>query len=507
MSDLNALLSNAGVLPDRLSDMGETEKRELWETLKPLAEHLAMQRKLHPVKFASLTKKQSKFVHGIRPGVKVACAPGANRSGKTETGAFLATAWLMGKDYFRGSHVWEEVKDLPIPIGKDRTVWASSLNFDMARDITWPKLRKMLPREEGILHWSERDRIIRYVDAEGYINQIVGKSVDSGWEKYQGASCDLIWEDEEHPEKIHDECYQRTIDCRGILIVTCTPLGDETESSAGQLNWLPNLYEQWLLGDPTLFFETYSIYDNPHLPQDEVEKAVKRWKGHAEEPARIWGKFIRRMGLCYGELETQHFVDPFKIPKDWMRIRVIDPHPSKPTACIWAAVDHFDNVYVYREYYERGIASDHAKQICATSQINNEAIDRTIIDPHGSAQVSPESGKTIAAIYRENGLYTIAGCDDVNYRIATVNEYLRATKDTNSPKPKLYFFNTLTELRKQISKYKWSIFRAGEKRGQAKGTPLEVDDDFPDCLGYLCAFRPRARKYSTNPTPISASYT
>jgi len=64
---------------------------------------------------------------------------GGERSGKTELGAFLATVWLLGRDYFRDEPAWKWVKDLPVPSGPT-VVRAIGLTADMSRDVVWEKL-------------------------------------------------------------------------------------------------------------------------------------------------------------------------------------------------------------------------------------------------------------------------------------------------------------------------------------------------------------------------------
>ena len=508
MTDLDLVLDQIGIPSAEYNTLPEPDKEKLWKTLEPYVTALRIKKRKTPLLFAELTPKQESFFSRIRPGIKNAVARGANRSGKTENGALAAAAWLAGKEYFRGSPMWKNVKDLPIPAGRPRTVWASGLDFEAGiRDVIWPKLQKYIPLEKDGFHWRENRKQIEYVDPQGLLHVLTCKSSESGREKYQGASVDLVWLDEEHPQDIYDECYQRTIDCGGIILVTLTPVTDAAKRT--NVTWIYDLYERWLAGDAKSTFETFTIFDNPHLPKEEVEDAVRKWAGREEGKARLYGEFFHSMGLCFSEFDpSKHCTDRIVIQKDWLRVRAVDPHPAKPTACLWAAVDHYDNLYIYREYYEKGLASEHAQNIIQTSQMYNESIAFTLIDPHGSAQPSAETGKTIAQIYRENGLYTRPACGNVDYGISMVQEYLRSTKDINNPHPKLYLVGDLPKTRYQISRYRHAIFSGGDKRGLLKDKPLEIDDDLPDCLRYLCAQRLKAAKYFKRDNTIpKASYT
>ena len=58
----------------------------------------------------------------------------------------------------------------------------------------------------------------------GGVSVIGFKSVDQGREKFQGASLDYVWFDEEPPLDIYEECKMRVIDRCGEIYGTMTPL-------------------------------------------------------------------------------------------------------------------------------------------------------------------------------------------------------------------------------------------------------------------------------------------
>jgi len=506
--ELQAVLDLCGIADVRACDLDPEGKQKLWASIKSFAEPLIRQSVQHPLKFYKPTDKQSVFLKTVRPDVKQAVAKGGNRTGKTHIGALTACVYLLGKDYFIGSDLWEHIKDIPVPEDRGRTIWAVGVDFEAGiKSVIWPKLKMFLPRGENTgLVWRDYEKTVEFTDARGFTSVLRCKSAESGRTKFQGASIDLIWEDEEIPEDVHDECYQRTIDCAGHLIITCTPIGEE--GKVGTITWLYDLYERCLAGERTVAFTSFSIFDNPYLPPAEVQAAVDKWSGRPEGRARLYGDFYQALGMCFYELDpSAHFVRPYQIPKDWLHFRVIDPHPAKATACIWGAVDYFDDLHIFREYSQQGIASDHAKSITATSESAGERIDFTIIDPKGGNQKNAESHRTIAQIYRENGLFTLDGIADVDFRVAKVNEYLRATKDKNSRHPKIRIFDTLPVLRHQMSRYRQDVFTSGAKKGEPKGKPVEVDDDMCDCIGYACARQPRAKKQRGTPQPRNNSYT
>ena len=84
--------------------------------------------------------------------------------------------------------------------------------------------------------------------------RIVNKSCDSGREAFQGSSISLCWIDEEpNLEGIFDEVMMRTVDLKGKVIITATPLKG--------LSWM---FERFI-ESPASGFEVVKIsgLDNP----------------------------------------------------------------------------------------------------------------------------------------------------------------------------------------------------------------------------------------------------
>jgi len=147
------------------------------------------------VRYWEPTKPQQLALQKFTADKKVFGILGGNRSGKTEAGAFIAVAWALGKEFFRGEPAWEYVKDLPIP-DKPNVIWIVGLDFQVVRDVIWrEKLRQgrnhpaFLPKDPEIAAPKDGDFQVHF----GNGSIITCKSADSGREKFQGASVDLVW--------------------------------------------------------------------------------------------------------------------------------------------------------------------------------------------------------------------------------------------------------------------------------------------------------------------------
>lgn len=216
----------------------------------------------------------------LNRGTKINFFIGGNRIGKSEVGAVIATCIATGiKPWCVGGTGLEDMFET-IPI---RNVWIVSLDFPASRDIIRPKLKKYLPKDL-VKEWRQADQM--YVLKNGAT--IGMKSADSGREKFQGVSRDLIWMDEEPPEEIFDECMARTIDCAGKLVCTMTPLNG--------MSWSHE--RVWLQKDkdPEIHVVHGTMLDNPYLPRKEVERVKKQWTDKAIRDARIGGLYTLLRG-------------------------------------------------------------------------------------------------------------------------------------------------------------------------------------------------------------------
>jgi phage terminase large subunit-like protein len=427
--------------------------------------------------------------------IKVFAIRGGNRSGKTEIGAFITVAWALGKEYFRGEPAWELVKDLPIPEHASN-IWVVGLDFTTLRDVIWrEKLRygrvhpPLLPRDPQIVT-KVNDSDFQVFFSNGSV--ITGKSADSGREKFQGASVDLIWIDEEVEEDVYDECYQRTSDCKGKILLTLTPLSDI--ASGARHPWVYDLYEKVLKHAVTdVKFVSLSVFDNPYVADEEKEKLRAKWAGHFEERARLYGEFIQRSGLVYNMWDPKaHLVKPGYISRDWFRVVCIDPAATGTTAALWCAVDPHGNLTFYREYYEKDlIVSDHAKNILVRNA--GDPVDVWLIDPKWGSQRNNETHKSGAQLYRENRIPVRLAVVGEDYGLKASMEYLSATTNPTTRHPRAYLFSDLENFKHEIEHYTWAFFGKGENKGLSKDKPTKRNDHLMNAFQYICAMRPRGR--------------
>lgn len=441
------------------------------------------------------------------PDIKIFGILGGNRSSKTTLGAEIAAAWALGKEAFRGEPAWDFIKNLPIP-EKANTIWVVGLDFPTLQHVIWgEKFRRgkglpaLFPDNSPFLQKKPNDSEFVIYFANG--SMIVGKSADSGAEKFQGASVDLIWCDEECSVDVFDECYQRTVDCGGKILLTLTPLADI--ASASTVPWVYNLHKDWKNGaKKNVKFVKLSVFDNPIIPEEEKEALKIKWAGHPEERARLYGDFVQKAGLVYPMFARNiHVVPRIEIPRDWLKVVCIDPANTGPTAALWCAVDPKGTLLFYKAYKQsEAVVSDHAKNILAVNA--GDAVDIWLIDPRWGAQRNGETHKTGAKLYQENGIPVRLAPNIIEsngYGINPSIEYLNATLNATSRHPKAIFYH-LPEFLDEMETYSWAFFTKGEHKGMSKDKPMKGNDDLINCFQYICAFRPRPRNSRNLAPPI-----
>jgi len=247
---------------------------------------------------------------------KIRIVLGANRSGKSEFGGIDTCIQVTGVIPKCIAEVY------PKDFIRNGKYWVSSLDFPSSRDITQDKVNKYLPKR-FVQRFSKDDKI--YFLTEG--REIGFKSADSGREKYQGTSRYQVWMDEEHPKDVYDEAYMRTIDCSGRILLTFTPVEGLTWSyqelylKAKRYYFTKNkhgipeepgiihtLEEIKLLkdrelqvrentdssADPDIEVFQMSTYDNPHLPDIEIQRTERKWaEDQSQYRARVLGQYAK----------------------------------------------------------------------------------------------------------------------------------------------------------------------------------------------------------------------
>ncbi|MBQ7328126.1 MAG: terminase family protein [Clostridia bacterium] len=395
---------------------------------------------------------------------------GGNRSGKTECGA-VETVYLAC-----GVHPYKK--------NKPTEGWVVSLSRQVQRDVAQRKILHYLPQSyiEKIVmvsggQESAENGIIDFIlvksDAGG-LSRIGFKSCDQGRDKFQGASLDYVWFDEEPPFDIYNECKMRVLDRCGEIFGTMTPLKG--------LTWVYNTIYLNDKNDKDVWYETMEWADNPFLSKKEIAKMTQSLSADELE-SRRYGKFMQNGGMVYTEFdENENVIDPFVVPKEWQDCISIDPGLHNPLSAHFYAVDFDGNVYVVAEHYQaQQTVQYHASKIKEIAsglgwKTDNRGQLRAIIDSAAS-QRTLASEKNVVELFYENGI--VADCNvnkDLFSGISVVKSYLKSADGRR----RLFIFKNCVNLIREIKSYWWG---SGEN-------PIKKDDHALDELRYYLMKRP-----------------
>jgi phage terminase large subunit-like protein len=397
---------------------------------------------------------------------------GGNRSGKTECGAVECVYMARGIHPYRenrqGVHGW--VVSLSAQVQRDvaQKKILRYLRKDWIDDIVMISGRKDAP-ENGVIDF------IRVKNAFGGVSVIGFKSCDQGREKFQGASLDFVWFDEEPPKDIYTECKMRVMDKQGDLFGTMTPL-----------KGLTFVYTDIYLNrfnDDEVWYEFMEWSDNPYLSKREIARLEQGLDG-AELQSRRFGKFATSSGLVYPEFDERvHVIERFDFPKEWQDNISIDPGLNNPLAALWFAVDYDDNVYVVNEHYEAGkdidYHADAIKRACSRLSWHTDGKGRirALIDS-AAKQRTLASTKSVCDLFYERDILVNPDVDkDLFSGIARVKSYLNGKNGL----PNLFVFADCVNLIRELKGYFWG---SGD-------TPKKVDDHCLDALRYYLMARPK----------------
>lgn len=229
--------------------------------------------------------------------------------------------------------------------------------------------------------------------------------------------------------------------------------------------------------------------ENTHLPEGYVETMKATWS--AERIKReIEGSDDTFEGQIYNEFDRSiHVIKPFRIPDDWtIRIGADDGYRNF-AAWVYGAIDPDGDVYIWNEFYEKEWLIE---EICKTgkdgrpsafTKLGGRTVEQARMDP---AAKQVKNGLNNWDIYLRNlppSFPLLEAQKSVQTGIERVKSYLKPDK---RGKPRLFIFDTCTNLLDEIAQYKWAertMYQQG--RMNEKEEPVKHNDHACDALRYL----------------------
>lgn len=240
--------------------------------------------------------------------------------------------------------------------------------------------------------------------------------------------------------------------------------------------------------------------ENKHLPPNYVAQLLSTYSPERIQ-RDIMGSFDAFQGQVYTEFRRDtHVVKPFRIPDEWTKFVGADQGYTNPAAFVWCAIDYDGNIFVYREFYHSEwiipeIVKGRGLEEGIVSLTGREKLEGIWIDPSTRANRGKDSDYQTYLDNLPKDWTLFPANNEVSTGIDRVKGYLKPSAQTG--KPRLYVFDTCTNLVDELIKYRWKELAPGFAATQnQKEEPVKKDDHAADALRYAIMSRPEAPKMS-----------
>ncbi len=411
------------------------------------------------------TKKQDAF---LRAKQRYVCYGGARGGGKSW--AVRVKAALLAI-YFQGIRILILRRNYP----------------DLQKNHIEP-LRDMLEGKVFRAKYNDKEKTLRVGKSQiifGYCDN------DNDLRRYQGNEYDVIFIDE--ATQFLWEWFDKLKPCvRGVnnfprhIYLTCNP-GDVGHA------WVKRLFIDRDFQpdeDPDDYtFIAATVYDNPALLESDPEY-VKNLESLSPQLRDAWlyGKWDSFIGQYFTEWRAAvHIAEPFPIPQTWRRYFAMD-YGLDMLAGYLIAVSPEGQAFVYREIYQSGlIISDAAKAI--KSMCDGEEIYEHLAPPDMWNR-RQETGKSVAEIFQENGVYLTKASNERVAGWLDMKEWLKVYYDNDGqPTAGLKVSSNCQNLIRCIPLLQYDAKQSSD----AATTPHDITHA-PDAIRYFCAGRPYAAR-------------
>jgi hypothetical protein len=219
-----------------------------------------------------------------------------------------------------------------------------------------------------------------------------------------------------------------------------------TDTETGEVMTYPKGHSKE--GDP-LFkrrFIPAKLVDNPHLAQTGDYETMLLSLPEHQRKQLLDGNWDVAEGAAFSEFNRAiHVVEPYAIPRDWVRFRACDYGYGSFSAVIWFAVAPDESIVVYRELYvTKVLAEDLADMVLEME--DNEPIRYGVLDS-SCWHKRGDTGPSIAERMIMKGCRWRPADRSAGSRVAGKNEVHRRLQiDPFTEAPRMTIFSGCTQL-------------------------------------------------------------
>ena len=229
--------------------------------------------------------------------------------------------------------------------------------------------------------------IVKHVSGKN--SQLQFKSYDQGRLRWQAATLNFVWFDEEPPMDIFTEGRTRTNVPGNFTYMTFTPL-------LGMSDVVIRFLKEKPIGSIVV---PMTIDDALHYSPEQRAAVIAGYPAH-ERKARAQGIPILGSGAVFPIEQEQIETMPFSIPDHWPRLCGMDFGWDHPTACVWIAWDRdTDTVFVYDTHRVK-----EQTPIVHAATMKAKGAWIPVAWPHDGLAHDKGSGAVLAQQYRNLGV-------------------------------------------------------------------------------------------------------
>ena len=225
------------------------------------------------------------------------------------------------------------------------------------------------------------------------------------------------------------------------------------------------------------------LKDNPYLTRTKSYQTMLASLPEIRRRQWLDGSWDEQEGRAFPDFDRKiHVESPYELEKHMVRFRACDWGFSTPACVLWFAVDHNNDLIVYREYYGKGLVADTFAEKILNMEYG-ENIKYGIMDVSAWSKRG-DIGPAVPEIMGRNGLKFRPSDRSPGSRNSGKYEiHRRLAIDPITKKPRLRIFNNCTQLIKQLS-----VIMADPNDPEDCDTKLE--DHAIDALRYGVMSRP-----------------
>jgi hypothetical protein len=236
------------------------------------------------------------------------------------------------------------------------------------------------------------------------------------------------------------------------------------------------------------------LTDNPHLyDQGDYEAMLLSLPEHQRKQL-LEGNWDVAEGAAFPEFNRQvHVVDPFDIPRNWVKFRACDYGYGSYSAVVWLACSPDEQLVVYRELYVSKVLATDLADMVLELEADDGNIKYGVLDS-SCWHKRGDTGPSLAEQMIQKGCRWRPSDRSAGSRVSGKNElHRRLQVDEFTEEPRLVFFNTCTNLISQLP-----IIPLDKRNPEDIDTKSE--DHLYDALRYGVMSRPRFSIWDFDPT-------